>query len=347
MDKHSYRDTALHYCVDDLPGAQIPFARLQKILDDLRLGRPVTELSLSFLEQQGLEALHRLATGPLPYDSFRELALAEQAIRIEAAAAAELTRDIEKRARDAAMQAKITLFFEARESDPKYSAKIKNKELRVRYGVNTFVEQHCFGQLMNILRSVDRDQRLSKEDFDWLSSVGKDYFSDQLRTAYHQMEAEFFASEFKKAGDPWNAVNASKHYRKCDQANAAESLVGPIDVEQQKSPKLKSALCTTHGGALRDLGHRDEALRLGEKAHAFKADDYRPCTLLGAVHWEIGNYSLGQEWYSKAVERGYTPDSVDQDLRNIFSRADEAKEAEMRKFLLSEDPVRYEWAKTH
>lgn len=30
----------------------------------------------------------------------------------------------------------------------------------------------------------------------WLSSVGKDYFSDKLRIAHHRLEAEFFANEF-------------------------------------------------------------------------------------------------------------------------------------------------------
>ncbi len=354
----SYCDTALHYCVDDLPGANVPGSRLQNILDCLRLGRPVTRLSLGFLQQQDLEALHRLATGALPYDSFRELALAEQVIRVEAATAARLAREAEERARDAAMQARMKLAREqaeaarlARESDPKYIAKIKNQKLRARYGIDTFVEQHCFGRLMKILKNVGADQRLSQEDFVWLSSVGELYFSDQLRTAYHRLEADFFASEFKKTRDPWMAVNASSHYRKCNRARDADFLLGTIDVEQQKSPKLKSALCTTRGGIMRDLRDWDEALRLGEKAHALKANDYRPCTLLGAIHMETGDYNLGQEWYTKAVERGATVDSVDQDLRNIFFRADKAKQAEMREFLLSEDPARYAWvtprAKTH
>lgn len=150
-------------------------ARLQNILDCLRLGRPVTCLSLGFLQQHGLEALHRLATGALPYDSFRELALAEQATRIRAAAVARLAREAEDRARDIAMQARMKLAHEqaeaarlARESDPKYIAKVKKQQLRARYGVDTFVEQHYFGRLMNILECVDADQRLSQEDFVWL-----------------------------------------------------------------------------------------------------------------------------------------------------------------------------------
>ena len=378
MVNPSYRDIALRYCVDDLPGASVPGARLQKILDCLQLGRSVTPLSLAFLQKQGLEALYRLATGASSYDSFQELALAEQPIRVEAATAIRLNREAEERAREAATQAKLEqaeaarrarreaeerareaatqakmkLALEqaeaarrARESDPQYIAKLKQQKLRTRYGIDTYVEPHCFSRLMDILKRVDAGQRLSLEDFVWLSSVAEDYFTKELRAAYHRLEADFFADEFKKTHDPWAAVNASGHYRKCNCAGDADSLLKTIRVEKQKSPKLKSAFCTTHGGVMRDLGCWDEALQLGEKAHAFRPDDYRPCTLLGAVHWEMGNYHLGQEWYAKAVERGATVGDVDQDLRRIFFQADQAKQVEMREFLLREDPVRYAWAK--
>ncbi|HRZ53084.1 MAG TPA: hypothetical protein P5284_07925 [Candidatus Contendobacter sp.] len=359
MVNPSYRDIALRYCVDDLPGASVLGARLQKILDCLQLGRSVTPLSLAFLQKQGLGALYRLATGTLSYDSFRERALSEQSVRIETATAARLNREAEERAREAeerareaAMQAKMKLALEqaeaarrARESDPQYIAKLKQQKLRARYGVDTYVEPHCFSRLMDILKRVDAGQRLSLEDFVWLSSVAEDYFTKELRAAYHRLEADFFADEFKKTHDPWAAVNASGHYRKCNCAGDADSLLKTIRVEKQKSPKLKSALCTTHGGVMRDLGRWDEALQLGEKAHVLRPDDFRPCTLLGAVHMETGNYGLGQEWYAKAVERGATVDDVDQDLRNIFFQADQAKQVEMREFLLREDPVRYAWAK--
>src|SRR5512139_1633226 len=49
----SYRDIALHYCVDDAEGATTPGTRLQAILDGLRLGRLVTRLSEGFLQQRG------------------------------------------------------------------------------------------------------------------------------------------------------------------------------------------------------------------------------------------------------------------------------------------------------
>lgn len=350
MVNSSYRDIALHYCTDDLPAASVPGTRLQGVLDCFRRGRPLTGPSLVFLQKQGLDALYRLATGALPYDRFLELALAEQSMRVQAATAARLAKEDQERAHKAAMQEKARLAFEqaeaarlARERDPTYIAKIKQRKLRERYGIYTYVEQDCFSRLMEILKRVDAGQRLSEVDVVWLSSAGEDYFTEELRAAYHRLEAEFLASEFRKTHDPWAAVNASSHYRKCARASDADCLLSAINVEQQKSPKLKSALCTTHGGVMRDLGHWNEALRLGEKAHAFMPDDYRPCTLLGAVHMEIGNYDLGRKWYAKAVERGATVDSVDQDLRKIFFRAEQAKQKEMREFLLREDPIRYAW----
>jgi hypothetical protein len=347
-----YESTAVHYCVDDLPGATIPSSRLHNILACLRLGKPLTRLSLAFLQQQNLLALHRFANGELTDDAFRELAMVERALRIEAALVAKQAHEAEQQAREAAMQAKLKLAREqaeaarrARESDPKYIAKVKNQQLRARYGIDMFIEQDCFGRLMKLLKSVDAGQRLSEEDFVWLSTVGKDYFSEQLRAAYHRLEAEFFAHEFQKTRDPWMAVNASGHYRKCGGAREAQSLLDTVDVDRQQSLKLRAALCTTHGGVMRDLRRWEEGLRLGERAHVIRPADYRPCTLLGAIHMETGNYSLGQEWYEKARARGASLAVIDQELRHIFFRADIAKQSEMRTFLLREDPVRFAWTR--
>ena len=355
----SYRETAIYYCVDDMPGATIPSSRLQKILASLQSGKSVTQLSLTYLRQQNLSALHRFVQGELTYDAFRDLALIERSKRerVEIARVARQASEAEQRAREAAARvARQTFEAEqrareveatrrAREKDPAYIAKINNQKLRARYGIDIFIEQQFFSRLMKILKSVDSGQRLSEEDFIWLSTAAEEYFSNELRAAYHQLEAEFFASEFSQTRNPWKAVNASSHYRKCDQAGKAKALLDTINVDHQKSPKLKSAFYTTRGGVMRDLSRWDEALRLGEYAHVLRPDDYRPCTLLGAIHMETGSYCLGQEWYAKAVERGATIKSVDQDLRSIFFRADATKQAGMRAFLLREDPVRYAWAK--
>jgi hypothetical protein len=50
---------------------------------------------------------------------------------------------------------------------------------------------------------------------------------------------------------------------------------------------------------MRDLERRSVAIEMGEKAHALMPKDYRPCTLLGAVHMELHHFEKGHEWYEK------------------------------------------------
>lgn len=277
--------------------------------------------------------MHSFAVGELAYDRFYELAVAERALRIQAATATKLAREAEERIREDGF---------ARKSDPSYQARIKNRKLRARYGIYDFVEPQYFGRLMSILRKVDADERLDEEDTVWLSTVGKEYFTVELRSAYHRLEADFFAGEFHKTRDPWSAINASSHYRKCGQADDADALLSLIEIERH-SLRIQAALCTTHGGAMRDMSRWFEALRLGERAYALQPRDYRPCTLLGAIYMETGQYSLGQAWYDKAIERGATVDDIDRDIRTILARLPQSRRSDLESFLLQANPTRFAW----
>ncbi len=235
----------------------------------------------------------------------------------------------------------------AYDNDPRNIAKAQQNELRDRYDLSQYIEREHFPRLMDILRRVDRGVRLTEDDIVWLTTKNDEYeyYTTELRERYHEIEAEFYAGVFKKRNDPWFAVNASSHYRKCEKARTADSMLNAIVVSRLKNIKLKSALCTTHGGVKRDLGKHNEALALGEKAHQFTPKDFRPCTLLGAVNMEIGNHILGESWYEKAIERGASEKSVDNDLRSIFMRAESTKREELSIYLLKKDPYRYSWAK--
>ena len=93
-----------------------------------------------------------------------------------------------------------------------------------------------------------------------------------------------------------------------------------------------------------DLGRFDEALRYGAEAHAITERYFRPCTLLGAVNFELGNYETVRDWYAKAADRGASERSFDAELQSIYKRADKAKKDAIRAFLIREDPIRYRWA---
>ncbi|MHC4216135.1 MAG: hypothetical protein ACYSWP_22505, partial [Planctomycetota bacterium] len=258
----------------------------------------------------------------------------------------------EQNLKDAAMKARLRktndrLAAEKRafDNDPRNIAKAKQVDLRRKYGLDYFIEKADFSKLMNILHKVENRVRLSEDEVVWLSTVGDEYFTAELKKSFHQNEADFHAGEFKKRKDSWSAVNASSHYRKCMESETADSMLSTIDTAGLKNRKLKSALCTTHGGVKRDIEKYDEALGLGEQAHLFTPKDFRPCTLIGAVNMELGHYNLGHSWYEKAVKRGYSEKSVDDELRSIFMRASKSKQEALRNHLLKRDPVRYSWAK--
>src|SRR3990167_618260 len=94
---------------------------------------------------------------------------------------------------------------------------------------------------------------------------------------------------------------------------------------------------------MRDLGKRTEALQLGKQGHELQPLNYRPCTLLGAVCMELGNFGEGHDWYAKAEERGASKQSIDTELRGIFLRADKASRETMTASLRAKDPSRYCW----
>ncbi|MBL6987182.1 MAG: cell envelope integrity protein TolA [Methylobacter sp.] len=352
-------DLASKYFVSDLPGATIPATRLQNILENLEQGRTLSKHAVMYLQQHGLTALQQLAQGEITYEAFCKTTSEEQAKREQAAEAkrqkeeaAWLRRIEEDKAQEAIRNAKYERDCQRaeearrkRESDPEYIAKIKNQQLRMRYGLDQFIEKQLFAHLMDILHRLDGGKRLSDEDIIWLTTEGKDYYTEILQAAFHEREAEFFTAEYKRTSDPWNAVNASGHYRKCNQARKAHDLLISIPAALQKAPKLNSAICTTHGGVMRDLNRFDEALKFGGQAHALTPKDFRPCTLLGAVNIEMGDYLTGLDWYEKAKERGASERSIDYDLRGILLRADKAKREEIKAVLLRVDSERYKWVR--
>lgn len=352
--KPSLAEVARKYHVEDLSGASIPGSRITNILKQMESGTPLSNFTLEYLSKNDFLALFRYAKNEISFSDFLKIAESEQSKRRTSAEMKAIKEETERLMKRDAFLANVKLEEEraaakkhAYDNDPRNIAKVKQNELRDSYDLSQYIESEHFPKLMDILRRVDRGIRLNENDIVWLTIKDDEYgyYTTELRERYHENEAEFYAGEFKKSKDPWLAVNASSHYRKCQKARTADSMLSAITVSRLKNNKLKSALCTTHGGVKRDLGKHDEALALGEQAHQLTPKDFRPCTLLGAVNMEIGNHTLGESWYEKAIERGASEKSVDADLRSIFMRAEPAKREELRAYLLRKDPYRYSWAR--
>lgn len=330
---------AVKYVVDDLPGADVPCTRLQNILTACSTSKRLTEFSEAFLRSCGLLALIALARGEIDEETFRRRALAEQQRRRSEAE--------EKRLLQASAAELAAAEWEAEriraERDPRNIAKRKNRELRAKFGVLHYVDDDDFPRLMTILKSLDNAQRLSEESVAWLAAAGSAYRTREIMRAYHRLEANHYLGDFKERGNVWAAVSASSHLRKCEGSQEAHDLLAKIPDARLKSAKLKSAVFTTHGGALRDLGRHDEARHLGGQAHTLVEANFMPCTLLGAIHIELGQIAEGHEWYAKAEARGAPRDDIDRDVRAILLRLPAAKRVSIIEEFISHDPHRYEW----
>ncbi len=341
---------AKRFWVDDMPGSSVPGSRLSNLLTAIAQGKPLSALGVRFLSENGLKSLTQFVSGDIQENQFRQLAPIEQSARI--AATAVLQRDIKQQrkveqeaadARHAAMMDRLRIEQLQRESDPRYIARQKNRELRKRFGVDGFVDELDFKKLMEILRKLDGAKRLSEEDAVWLKGEGRGYATGEILHAYNRLEADFLINEFSLTGDVWQLVNASGHLRKCEGSQEAHNLLVNINDGALKQVKLKSAVRTTHGGVMRDLGRYNEALQLASEAHRLSPDSFRPCTLLGALNIETGQIVLGHQWYSKAEERGAKPGSIESEIGSLLGRMSSEKRDSVISQLLSIDSVRYAW----
>ena len=233
------------------------------------------------------------------------------------------------------------------ESDPVYIAKQKEKALLKKYEINEHLSGVLPIELSEILSKLDREIRLSQDEAVWLNTLGKKFFSSKVRHKFHRLEANYYLQEYKKnVKNIWNAINASSQLRKCQASLEAEELLESITVSDKKDKKLLSAYFTTLGAVRRDLRKVNVAIDNASKAHNLTPDNYRPCTLLGAIYMETYQYTLGHEWYEKAIERGATDQSVNADLKSIISKMDKAQRNEMIEHLLKLDPYTYSWLKS-
>lgn len=344
MSSTPHRELAERYFVDDLPGASRPGARLNGILERIDSGRTISAIAQSFLEKTGLRALCDYANGEIDLEVFGSRAAPEKLVRVKAARLKEEADAAESARKAAAMDAAIKARFQAMENDPALRRKREAKELRGRYGLG-FIEPEHYQRVIKLLKQIDGGKRMKPADIAWLMTDSVDCCTDEIRKAYHRLEAETLTEEWRRNGDLWVAVNASGHWRKAGKPLESLKITDEGLERSGTAPKIRSALCTTRGGAMRDLKRLAEAEVLGRDAHDLAPQDFRPCTLLGALAMQRGDFQSGQEWYKKAEELGADLHAIDQDLRSVMVSAPSEVREGLCSFLLSQDPRRYAWAR--
>jgi hypothetical protein len=202
--------------------------------------------------------------------------------------------------------------------------------------------------LYSILLKLNSEQRLSDNEVIWLEAEKLMRPNTKIFIAHHRLEALHAEDEFKRTKGYWNLVNASAHWRKANEPSLALKLTNNLQqLRSLKEAKLKSALLTTRGGALRDLDQSSEAENCALEAISLFPNSHNPYTLMGALCYDTGRYEEGDEWFEKAVKRGAKPNDQESEIRRILSKKKGKERQQIINHLLAKDPTRFDWVKRY
>lgn len=198
------------------------------------------------------------------------------------------------------------------------------------------IEPVLKNQLCEILYKLEIGERLHDADVVWLTSEkwfqDKSLFSkSRIYQRHHSLEAIFCEQEYKRTKGMWHLVNASSHWRKAEYPEKALKNTEVLFSDLIKEVKLKAALLTTRGGALRDIGKLDEAEEFAHQAIKLYQKSYHPYTLLGAICFQTGRYDDGEYWFNEARKRGAPEKSEISEIIGILRKPKDKQEQE--KFL--------------
>ncbi len=216
--------------------------------------------------------------------------------------------------------------------------------LRAKYKVLNYSNQSVQDPLYSILQKLEQGERLSDVNIVWLQ--GEKLFKpiNKIFTRHYELEAFFAEQEYQRTKNKWFLVNASSYWRKADEPEKALRLTEQIDFTEIKEAKLKQALLTTRGGALRDLDDLINAEKCALQAIEFWSKSHNPYTLLGAICYATGRYDEGHRWFEEARKRGATEKDEDAEIKRIVQKTKDKQELQaLIDFLLNKDSDRYAW----
>ncbi|MDM8543437.1 hypothetical protein QUF90_20375 [Desulfococcaceae bacterium HSG9] len=197
-------------------------------------------------------------------------------------------------------------------------------------------------RLVAILKKMKADNRLNDDEVVVLQCRNLLQPSSKIFTTHHKLEAQFCEKQFQRTKNHWDLVNASAHWRKADDPRKALKQTDSVVVKQAKPGKVKAALFTTRGGALRDINKLKEAEKCALEAIKQYPDSHNPYTLMGALCYQTRRYEEGHRWFEEAIKRGAKPYNHDAEIKRILRKK---YDPELIKYLLKKDPDRFYWVK--
>lgn len=222
---------------------------------------------------------------------------------------------------------------ERRQQEREAADRMKFAALKSKYLAHEHDDPSPTSFLYPILIRLDSGERLEEEDVERLKA--------------HRLYATlaiYYEARFQNLGDPWLVIRACGQWRAGSRPDRALSLSSTLLEQYRLSRKMRAAVLTTRGGALRDLDHLDDAERCARDAANLSSDDYHPYNLLGAIYFQLGQGERGEGYFFMARELGAPPRSQESEMRGAIDRAGPAERRAVAEYLFEKDPIRYEWA---
>lgn len=217
------------------------------------------------------------------------------------------------------------------------------KLLKAKYQI---VGQLAVDPFYEIMLKLEREERLDPKQVVQLIEDGRLSRHGKIATAYYRLEAIFYEKEYRRTGNAWNLPSASSNWRKADKPNNALKATELVNLDRVRESDLKSAVLVTRGAAFRDLGCWDKARSCASEAKECQPDNHQPYTLMGAIYYDLREYSEGDRWFEMASERG-ADDTDDEIERIVRMTKDKDKRREVVEYLLHKNSVRYHWANSY
>jgi len=183
-----------------------------------------------------------------------------------------------------------------------------------------------------ILEKLEGHEQLDVWELDWLESKQQ-----------NRVLATIYFRSYKHKNDPWLLVKACKFLRKASLPEKVLSITNDFSSSRIQNNKVHSALLTTRGGAFRDLNDLAAAKTSALDAICVSPVSFHPHNLVGAILYEEGSPSEGDEHFAKAVRLGSTPRDQEFEIRRALNRSTAEARNKVIDYLLSKDAKKYSW----
>lgn len=200
--------------------------------------------------------------------------------------------------------------------------------------LDELIDRRGLSPLVSILEGLERNDLPDDNALSWLEQ-NKSF--RLLAWSYYLLA--------KNKGDKWMGVKACKFWRLADLPQKAIDYSEKLLLSVGNDTRLRSALLTTRGAALRDVGNLEMSKECALGAVEVSPNSFHPFNLLGGISYDEGEPAVGDNYFAEAVRLGATPMNQEFEIRRSVERAEGETRARIIEHLLRKDSTKYAWAR--